>query len=284
LPDDHHDEPHLGRRLRRVHRASGAAFAPDVQVGLEPTFGANVHPLRGATMLTLSSGHARTSNQPFACGMESCAENTGGTPPAGFPQAVANCPPSISINDDVSLDLSLRVPTNAVGYAFDFKFHSFDFPEYVCTTFNDQFIALVAPAPAGAINGNVAFDAMHNPVSVNMGFFDVCDPSAMATYASNCLAVGGTTCPSPPAPYCPSGTSQLFGTGFDVWATNGSSTYGGATTWLRTQAPAQPGALLTIRFIIWDTGDQQFDSTVLIDGFQWILAPGTVAVSTAPVP
>jgi hypothetical protein len=53
----------------------------------------------------------------------------------------------------------------------------------------------------------------------------------------------------------------------------------GATAWRTTEAPVTPGKDVTIRFAIWDTGDQNFDSTVLIDDFQWIATPG-VTVST----
>jgi hypothetical protein len=263
-------------------RASGAAFAPALQAGLEPSFGPNVHVQTGKAMLVLSSGHARVTADPGACGSASCAENTGGTAPAGFPASNPSCPPSLTINDDIALAVTLRVPTNAVGYAFDFKFNSFEYPQWVCEAYNDQFIALASPAPAGSINGNVSFDSLHAPISVNAAFFGACDPSAIGTFASNCI-MGGGTCPSPPSPYCPLGTSQLAGTGFDVWAQNGSSTYGGATSWLTTQAPVAPGSQITIRFLIWDGGDQSFDSTVLLDSFRWITAPGTVVVATTPV-
>ena len=44
------------------------------------------------------------------------------------------------------------------------------------------------------------------------------------------------------------------------------------------------GEELTIRFAIWDTGDDAWDSTVLVDNFQWIATGGTVTVDTTPVP
>ena len=73
------------------------------------------------------------------------------------------------------------------------------------------------------------------------------------------------------------GTQELAGTGFDVWDD------AGATGWLVTQAPVEPGEEFSIRFAIWDTGDQAWDSTVLIDNFQWIANAGTVTVGTEPV-
>ncbi|HEX7479454.1 MAG TPA: hypothetical protein VF331_16745 [Polyangiales bacterium] len=41
------------------------------------------------------------------------------------------------------------------------------------------------------------------------------------------------------------------------------------------------GDTITLRFAIWDTGDHSFDSTVLLDGFEWI-ASGSVTLGTAP--
>jgi hypothetical protein len=60
----------------------------------------------------------------------------------------------------------MKSPTNATGYSFLFKIYSSEYPEWVCTSYNDQFIALVEPPPQGVINGNISFDSNHNPVSV----------------------------------------------------------------------------------------------------------------------
>lgn len=241
-------------------RADGSPFAtPGLQVGIQPDFGPNVHVQGGTRMLSMSSGHARTINQAGACGMATCMSNPGVTPPLGFPQDSPSCAGGSNINDDVALELKLRAPTNATGYSFAFKFHSFEFEEWVCTTYNDQFIALVSPAPTGAINGNISFDSQSNPVSVNIGFFDVCDP----------ILTGEP---------CVQGPGELLGTGFDVWDDSG------ATLWLQTQAPITGGEEFTIRLAIWDTGDQALDSTALIDNFQWVANGGTVSVGTTPVP
>jgi hypothetical protein len=234
-------------------RANGQPAAAGPYVGLLDTFGPNVPPRAGGRMLGISSGHARDASQPGACGQLTCSVLGAGTAPAGFPQDVPSCPGGTNINDDIALEVELQAPTNATGYSFDFRFYSFEYPEWVCTTFNDQFIALVTPPPMGAINGNISFDSMTNPVSVNVAFFDVCAG-------------------------CPLGTAELQGTGFDLWND------AGATDWLATQAPIEPGASATIRFAIWDTGDTAFDSTALIDNFQWLANAGTVTVGTQPVP
>ncbi len=254
--------------------ANGSPRNPGQTVGIMTDFGPNMPVRHGERMLALSSGYARlpaTDDAVYTHGQ--------GTAPPEFPQNVPNCEggPGTEINDDIGLELTLRAPSNADGYSFDFSFYSFEFPEYVCTTFNDQFIALVSPEPPGSINGNISFDSQTNPVSVNIAMFDVCDPSTIGQYAMYCF--GG--CPSPPNPYCPMGPGELQGNGFDGYP---SGNEGGATSWLVTTAPIGAGDEFTIRFAIWDTGDQILDSSVVIDNFEWIANAGEVEVGTIPVP
>ncbi len=232
-------------------RANGLAAPVNLHMGVLDNFGPNVPPRGGARLLAISSGAARDEADPGYCAPVSCTYNGAGTAPSGFPQDPPGCPASANINDDVGLELGIRAPTNATGFKFDFKFYSKEYPEWVCDTYNDQFIALVTPPPMGAQNGNISFDSVGNPVSVNIAFFDVCSG-------------------------CPAGTAELTGTGF--------STAEGATSWLQTTAPVTGGQEITIRFATWDTGDTAFDSTTLIDNFQWIANGGTVTVGTTPIP
>ncbi|HYB97665.1 MAG TPA: choice-of-anchor L domain-containing protein [Candidatus Limnocylindrales bacterium] len=232
-------------------RASGAPYSSTLQNGLIEVFGDNVTPRAGVRMLALSSGNARDAGDPGACGSHTCTHSTGGTPPPGFPQYVPGCPVAANINDDVALEVQLRVPTNAAGFRIKLDFYTFDYPEWVCTQYNDQSITLVTPFPPGSINGNVSFDASGTPVSANM---------AMQVCAG-----------------CPQGTSALSGTGFDTWSE------AAATGWLTSQAPVTPGSTMTVRLAIWDAGDQATDSTVLLDAFEWI-EQGPVNVQTTPAP
>lgn len=258
-------------------RADGSLSSSNLQNGIVTGFGPNVKPQGGTSMLLLSSGNARVPGDPDECGQQGCSVNGFGNPPPGFPQDVPGCAGSSEINDDVGLQLKIRSPKNATGYQFAFKFYSFEFPEYVCTDFNDQFIALVDPPPMGSISGNISFDSKKNPVSVNIAFFDVCDPNGITSFAQICQFTFGN-CPPPPNPYCPSGVNELVGTGFDTWGD------AGGTSWLKTQAPVKGGDEVTIRFAIWDTGDTVLDSAVLVDEFSWIANGGTVSVGTEPVP
>jgi len=119
----------------------------------------------------------------------------------------------------------------------------------------------------------MSFDMNNNPVSVNNGFFDRCTPNTQTGCSGTHLKTAS----------CPGGTAELAGTGFDApgmyCATNSSG--GGATGWLTSQAPIMPGETFTIEFMIWDTGDESYDSSVLLDNFQWI-AGDTTAGTTRP--
>ncbi|WP_437329547.1 choice-of-anchor L domain-containing protein [Sorangium sp. So ce381] len=233
-------------------RGDGSPAAPSPAVGVLDSFGPNVRPQGGTRLLVLSSGRARIAQWPGACNADSCKNYGAGTAPPGFPQDNPACSPSANINDDIALELVIRTPTNATGYEFAFKFYTFEYPEFVCDAFNDQFVALATPAPPGSLNGNLSFDSVGNPVSVNISFFEVCKD-------------------------CPLGTDELEGTGFGLWND------AGATGWLRTQAPVTGGEELKLRFMIFDTGDDRLDSTALVDGFKWVANGGTVPLETAPV-
>jgi hypothetical protein len=257
-----------------------------LQTGVLTAFGSHVLPRLGKAMLGLSSGHMRVPGQPGFCmnpstklPEQSCDNGTEGTPPTGFPQKVAGCALDPTIHDDIALEVKLTAPSNATGYKFNFKFYSFEFPEWVCSHYNDQFIALASPPPKGAINGNISFDSANNPVGVAIAFFDVCDAATKDEYSKQ----GCNNCKVPPNPYCPNGTDELLGTGmlgsgFDV---KGRALDAGGTRWLETTAPIKGGDTFTLRFAIWDTGDHNIDSHVIIDSFQWIATPG-VTVGTKP--
>lgn len=249
-------------------RANGDLADPDAMVGILENFGPNVAVRRGARMVGISSGHARLPGQPDVATGQSQMNGLDGDAPPGFPQDSAMCMQASDIHDDVGLQLKLRTPTNATGYSFDFSFYSFEYPEWVCTSYNDQFVALVSPPPQGANNGNISFDTAGNPVSVNIGLFQICVP-----------AFGGMVWYD-----CPLGTDGLVGTGFDDGFSGSQGIdNAGATGWLVTTAPVEGGVDVVIRFAIWDTGDEALDSTAIMDNFRWIATPG-VEIGTTPVP
>lgn len=254
-------EPKWGVLSTLYVRANGAPAPPKLQAGLMSNFGPNVVPQGGKNLLVLSTGRARLPGQMDSCDKVSCAGSGIGASPMGFPQAVMGCPVSTDIKDDVGLEVRLRAPSNATGYKFSFKFYTFEYPENICQLYNDQFISLVNPAPPGSINGNISFDSKTNPVSVNIAFFDVCEYNAAY-----------------PQYPCANGPDEMVGTGFNTWNN------AGGTQWLESRAPIQGGQEFTIRWAIWDTGDNSVDSTAIVDNFQWIANGGTVTVGTIPIP
>jgi hypothetical protein len=276
-------------------RAFGASAAPATgQWGLLPSFGKVVRPREGAVMGALSTGYAREyddasgvsqgQNSDFVASGGGPRDGTGyptGQAPPGFPKAAQGCPQSNLVNDMIDVKLVLKAPPGATGFQFDFAFFSSEWPNYVCSDFNDAFIAYLT---SSATTDNISFDTNHNPVAVNIDFFDRCTSGAPV----GCLRSNGPN-PDPPlsTSTCSAGASELAGTGFgDVDQTqctggNVAATLGGSTGWLTTQAPIQPGEQFTLEFMIWDAGDGLLDSSVLIDHFQWI---GGVPVTTGTAP
>lgn len=222
----------------RWARANGATTDASSQIGITGLFGDLIEPREGSSMLVLSTGRARDEYDPDYCPSVTCNGTGAGELPAGFPLVVPDCDVSTQAYDDIAYEVTLRVPTNATGLGVDLRMFAQDYPELVCTAFNDQAIVLLAPAPSGTIGGNIAFDSRGAPLGVNFVPFDTCDG-------------------------CGLGDADLAGTGFD------RPSGGGATAWVRTHAPVTPGSTITLRFAIWDSGDQNFDSTLLVDNFAW---------------
>jgi hypothetical protein len=266
----------------------------DGQSGLVPQFGSAIVPREGVRIGVLSSGYARNYDDSDGTnqGQSSDFVASGGGPrdgdqyptgqaPPGYPKAAQGCPQDDLVNDMIDVRLVLKAPPDATGFSFDFDFYSSEWPNYVCSNFNDAFVAYLT---SSATTGNISFDANDNPVAVNIDFFDRCTPGAPV----GCLRSNGEN-PDPPlaTSTCSAGPAELGGTGFgDTDATqcsgsNAQATLGGATGWLSTTASIQPGEQFTLDFMIWDAGDGLLDSTVLIDHFQWI--GGTVSTGTTRV-
>jgi len=167
--------------------------------------------------------------------------------PQGDPQDGCGVADPSTVNDYTEIKLVLNVPANANGFSFDFNFMSAEFPDFVCSDYDDTFLAIL---DSNAYQGNVSFDELGNRVSINIGFFDVCQ----SFLGPNCMGQG-----------------DLAGTGF---------TGHGGTGWLTTTAPLQGGEKATLTFMIFDEGDHVYDSLVLIDNFRWefaeVDAPSTV--------
>ena len=80
------------------------------------------------------------------------------------------------------------------------NFFTVEFPGYVCSKYNDFYVLDMEPKVPEYPDGNVAFDAANNPISVNNALLQVCEPRT----------IDGRTYD------CPLGPSSLAGTGFDT--------------------------------------------------------------------
>jgi hypothetical protein len=110
------------------------------------------------------------------------------------------------------------------------------------------------------------------PVAINIAsgtsVFSVCDQASMTQQCQG-TKVSNLSCKL--------GANLLAGTGFEK-PNNGNCIIGGGTYWLTTAGNIIPGDIVQLRIAIWDVTDNIYDSTALIDGFQWLAnatLPGT---------
>ena len=162
-------------------------------------------------------------------------------------------PDSALICDTHQLVLNFRAPRNAVGFSFDFVYLSTEYPEWVDEGFNDTFYAIV-DRPAAGERRNISFDEAGHEIEIDNAFFE-----------------------NPPV-------TNISGTGYDGTCTNedfSRTVCGSSTGWLRTSWEVEPGEEFTLTFSIHDEGDGIYDSTVILDNFQWSpdpVDPGTVII------
>jgi hypothetical protein len=243
--------------------------------GMLSAFGAIVKVQHGDRMLGLSSGSARQPTDPGYHDVNGFDKGYTGNSPPGFPKESPACPGSFTgePHDPTALEVTINTPSNAKGFSFDFDFFTFEWPGFICSSYNDFFIALLSPIPMGQSDGNVSFDSMGNPVSVNNAFLEVC--GCQGNPPSPCLAGGKTFT-------CALGDTDLIGTGFGFDSGGGFGSDHGSTGWLQTKAPVAANSQITMRWIVYDSSDGVLDTTTLVDNWQWIAEPG-VAVGTTPI-
>lgn len=244
--------------------------------GVLPAFGAELVPLEGDKVLALSSGTARQPSDPDYIDVSGFAKGYTAGVPNGVSQLSPSCPSDTFTgqpNDAVALEVVMRPPAEAKGLAFDFDFYTFEWPMWVCTEFNDYFVALLDPPPTAG-EPNISFDADGNLVTVN---------NALVTH---CDCDGGPPCQAGMAMdityQCENGADRLVDTGF-YGEVDGGGFSRAATGWLTTQAPIAVGEDVTLRFALWDSGDGVLDSTTIVDNFRW-LGEAEDDPETTPIP
>jgi len=274
-------------------RANGLGLPLPVQRSLRADFGDIIEPEAGDRMAVLSSGHAADATDtnptyaPFQSGInlgitsdapaDWLAANGGEFPnPAGCAE-----PWDFLAHDPIMLNLRVRVPTNARSFSVQVQYFSAEYPEWVCSEFNDFFVALLDSTAENPADKNIAVYDDGNeiwPLGVNLvlvadGLFTQCENGDVG-----CANGGGF---SGEYDGC-LGTALLEGTGFDANGNacgGGQSVAGGGTGWLRMSGNVTPGEIMDLRLAIWDTSGHIYDSLVLLDEFRWSLEAATPGVA-----
>jgi hypothetical protein len=138
----------------------------------------------------------------------------------------AKCPGGCEVWDYAELRVAMTVPMDTHGLAFDFAFMTVEWPWFVGGGFNDMFVAWLE---SESWTGNVSFDSLGNPITVNAGFTD---------YTAD----------------------ELDGIAFEGHA---------GTRWLTTAFGLSPGETIELVLAVFDLSDGDHDSAVLLDAFRW---------------
>lgn len=281
--------------------ANGENMPLPVQRSIRPGFGDAIVPFGGESLVVLSSGRAAAIDQtaptfaPFESGQDL---GTSVVAPADWLLANGNkfptsCdvnnnpnlpPPGIDANDSAMLKLRVRVPTNARSFATRIFFFSAEYAEWVCSSYNDFFVALIDSTGEGnPSDKNIAvYDDNGTlwPVGLNIltvapGLFSVCQSGYVGCQAGLQNVWHD----------CAAGPDLLAGTGFDNIdsgeSCNGANfPVGGGTGWLEMSGNVEPGETMEIRFALWDAGGHLFDALVLLDDWRWSLDAASPGVST----
>lgn len=251
-------------------RADGVGGIAGNARSIRTDFGTGgVVPQQNASLAILSTGSAADQNDAnpgFTTYVSTVNGTSSGAPGdwlgangGNFPNA-PGCPgpPNTSANDSAMLKLRVRVPTNAQSFSVQMHFFSAEWAEWVCTAYNDLFVALIDSSNGtNPPDKNIAIyttaQQQKYPVGVNIA----CAAPGLFTECTNGVI---TKCNNQQYNGCSLGTGPLAGTGMQSE---------GGTGWLKMSGNVTPGETMEIRFAIWDTGDAAYDSVVLLDDWVW---------------
>lgn len=143
--------------------------------------------------------------------------------------------------DYAHMAMRARVPETADALVYQFAFFSAEYPQWANqdAPFNDMYVAWLE---SEAWTGNVSFDELGHPISINGVFLDYLDAESDLCTETPCEA------------------PQLDGFAMDGHA---------GTRWLETVAPVVPGEEIEMVFAIFDMSDAAFDTAVVLDGVHW---------------
>jgi hypothetical protein len=247
----------------RLHSADADAWQVATRYGTHIDLGTGLPlwgPTHGEQLLMISSGFVSTPDAAGAVTMAALDQDandnpddkplpapmsplpgSGGAPFMGC-DGVGDCSDTLwsqwlsggsAANDLLWLQLQVEVPGGTHGFGLDFAYFSEEYPFSVGTTFNDMFVVW----------------------------------SSSETYVGNLCLVDEEPCTVTGLwPVAYEGLdAELDGTGFSA----PRSGDGGATGWFRIKGSAAPHELLELTFALFDMGDEELDTLVLLDGFGW---------------
>lgn len=154
--------------------------------------------------------------------------------------------PSQGTFDYAEMRFSAKVPEEADAIIYQFAFFSAEYPgfsgngeENDIEPFNDMYIAWLE---SEAWTGNISFDELGHPISINGVFLDYLDADSPLCTKDPCVA------------------PELDGFAMDGHA---------GTKWLETIAPVVPGEEIELIFAVFDMTDSVVDTAVVLDGVHW---------------
>ena len=260
-------------------------------------------PTQNASVATLAAGDMQTAsklpsdwlNMMPGCQVPKAPSCGGQAPQDGLTnQCAGKSESEIPVGQDpIMLTLKMKVPANARAFEFSLFFMSIEYPTTVCSTnnYNDFFIALLDSTyneknPNAEYKNphdkNLAKDDGGNPVGVDLapaGLFKACNPNCNNALTGNLNKWGACE-----------NDILLNGTGFGTEGKSGmvgcAEGHGG-TGWLRVVGNVEPNEEITLRLALFEQGiltdgygpDHSWDSTVVLDGFQWLPTPKKPGVS-----
>ncbi len=131
---------------------------------------------------------------------------------------------------------------------FNYKFASEEYPDYVCSNFNDAFAFFITGTPGYSIATNLAkIPGTNIPVTINS--VNSGTPGSGYTL-SNCTNMG---------------SGSPFSTYYQNLSSNSTIVYDGGTIKMQAKAVVTPCSTYAMKFVIADIKDHEYDSGVFLE-------------------